>query len=453
MKRWFFFILLAILVKVLFGLAAFIDSKRAFVPTPDSYQYDLLAHNLLESHGFSLSMGPPYTPDSIRTPIYPLFLSLFYLLFGHRTFIIILIQILITSLLSYLIYSLPSLNRREAIIASLFYAFNLNIALHTSQILTESLFMIVIFLGVILFYKFLSTSKTPLLLFSSLLFGVGTLIRPISMFFPLLLGGYLLFYLKKKLKKGIIHLLLFLGVFLSSLSPWLIRNHRIFKGFFLSTIPSTNLLFFDAASTLSAKEGISMEEARSRLAAEFNEVPCSTKGEEVKRTTLLSMKYLLRYPFHTLKIHIVSIADCFFLPLPFRASILYFSGKSLEEIGMRAQVNQEAITLLSQGKVKETISLILKERVSQIAKAATAVFLFASLYHLGLIIGVILSLKRIKREPFYIICGLSIIYFATFAGVAASPRFRTPIEPYLVILSTVGFSHYLPFLKVKNNKP
>ena len=49
----------------------------------DAPEYRRLAENLLERHGFSLSVGSPYEPTARRAPGYPLFLALVYTVFGR----------------------------------------------------------------------------------------------------------------------------------------------------------------------------------------------------------------------------------------------------------------------------------------------------------------------------------------------------------------------------------
>ena len=243
MRKGLFFVLLAILVRGLFGIGALTNSRKPFVPTADTYQYDLLARNIIEGNGFSLSEHPPYNPDFNRTPIYPLFISIFYTLLWYKPFIIIIAQILLTSFLAYIIYSLPFLTRKEAFIASILYVFNLNIALNGSQLLTETLFMTLIFWGVLLFHKFLTVRKLYLLLLSAFIFGIGALTRPIGIFFPFVLGIYLVFYMlagdgRKAFKKAILFPLIFIVMFVASISPWCIRNQILFKSFSVSVLPT-----------------------------------------------------------------------------------------------------------------------------------------------------------------------------------------------------------------------
>src|SRR6185369_10322903 len=40
---------------------------------PDSLHYVLIGHNVFTEGAYSRSVGPPFVPDMLRTPVYPLF--------------------------------------------------------------------------------------------------------------------------------------------------------------------------------------------------------------------------------------------------------------------------------------------------------------------------------------------------------------------------------------------
>ena len=197
---------------------------------------------------------------------------------------------------------------------------------------------------------------------------------------------------------------------------------------------------------LSAKEGIPIPEAREKLSNEFKETPTYTKSDEIRKSRALSLKYFFQDPFNTFKVHIVSSANCLITPLPIRALILYFSGKTLEEMNLTPRVNEETTALASRGEFKKAFLFSFKERFSKIPPSAMFAFIFASIYQLVLLIGFIIGLTRIKGNPFYMIAFLAVAYFVIFSGVAANPRFRVPIEPYLIILSAAGFAKF----RIKN---
>ena len=74
---WVF--LLALSARALFFACAVANSDGRFTqvfPRDDGY-YEI-AENLIAGNGFSKEIRSPFIPDSIRAPIYPLFLAGFF---------------------------------------------------------------------------------------------------------------------------------------------------------------------------------------------------------------------------------------------------------------------------------------------------------------------------------------------------------------------------------------
>ena len=66
-------LVVAALMRILFAIPSFVDKSRVY-SVADATGYELLAVNLLEHGTLSLSESPPYEPDALRTPLYPLFI-------------------------------------------------------------------------------------------------------------------------------------------------------------------------------------------------------------------------------------------------------------------------------------------------------------------------------------------------------------------------------------------
>src|SRR5664279_1624358 len=85
--RWFNLITAILLVGLIVRLVVFaivvMHPQRA-LSISDSAGYTLLAHNITQSGSFSLSTDSPLTPDIDRTPGYPVFLSILYIIAGNH---------------------------------------------------------------------------------------------------------------------------------------------------------------------------------------------------------------------------------------------------------------------------------------------------------------------------------------------------------------------------------
>lgn len=442
-RKIIYFIILTSFVRILFALPAILNPERAFVPTGDSYQYDRLAQNLFKYHRFSLDESPPLSPDHSRTPGYPIFIATFYGLFGPQPILIILIQIVITSLLCWMLYSLLAEDEKIASIACFLYALNPNIALYTSQILTEAIFMSIILTGITLLYKYASSPKNSYLIGISAIFAAGALTRPIGLYSPLFIAPFIFSILRQNLKQVLIKIPLFIGSFVIFIAPWVVRNYILFNGIFLSSIPTYDLLYFDAAVTVSAHETITISEARMRLSEELKagikQHNLQTEGEKLNYTTRLGIKYLFKYPWSHIKMRTVSALNCLIVPIPIRALLLYTTGKELTALGAVPQVNQTAISLVSQGRLREAAGLLWRERIRPLPLPGVLLLCFAVLYHLLMIVGIMASLRpKILQKRFVPLLWTTVAYFIILAGSAGHPRFRVPVEPGLIALAALG---------------
>ncbi len=85
--------------------AAYFLPRWASVPdwNVDALGYHQLAVNLLEHGAFSISTAPPLQPDAIRTPGYPAFIALVYLIFGVSPQAVLLLQVILDSLTALLV--------------------------------------------------------------------------------------------------------------------------------------------------------------------------------------------------------------------------------------------------------------------------------------------------------------------------------------------------------------
>ena len=239
-KFWFLFFLMLALELIVAGV---ILSKFGFIfyQGGDSPGYMLLAKNLVEHGTFSLSDAPPYIPSNTRTPGYPLFLAIIYFIF-HSFIPAMFLGALISAFAAPLIYLiareifspldkairngyLTGQAEKIAFSAGILTAIEpLGLFLGVS-IVTEGIFTSVLFLFVYCFVKYLKTAAPSFLWYSAALLAMATLIRPITFYFwpfaiPFIAyktaaGGW-----RRILKSAVV----FVAVFFTVLSPWLIRN-------------------------------------------------------------------------------------------------------------------------------------------------------------------------------------------------------------------------------------
>src|SRR5712692_4497806 len=226
----------------------------------DSKTYARIARNVLEQHSYSEAEAPPYEPTLIRLPGYPLFLAVIYKVFGHgNNGAVRIVQALIDTATCGLIallafYWEPDEERkRAAAIAALALAAVCPFtAIYSATVLTEvpTMFLAVAMCvaATLAFRKTFTTEdkegskgnrsfKHSLLcwLIAGLLGGLAVLIRPDSGLFVAAIGLALVvtgaIRFKGQLRKTFAPAAIFSLAFVLVLTPWTIRNARVFNLF------------------------------------------------------------------------------------------------------------------------------------------------------------------------------------------------------------------------------
>jgi 4-amino-4-deoxy-L-arabinose transferase-like glycosyltransferase len=193
---------------------------------PDSHNYLTIAKNLISGNGFSFT--PPYLTSFVE-PIYPIFLSFVYLIFGNSFIFPILFQILLDSLSAVLIYFFTKklINIEVAILSSIIYLIYPDFIFATCEIMTETLSLFFMILAIYLLIKAEDNKGNLFYVFAGIMWGVSVLTKGMLVPFPFLLLFY--FLSKRNFKKYF----LFISFFFISLSPWIIRNYIAHKSFII----------------------------------------------------------------------------------------------------------------------------------------------------------------------------------------------------------------------------
>ena len=107
----------------------------------DAFQNWHIAWNLLQGHGYSHSLAPPYVADCCRTPGYPLFVAALFRIAGPSCGFVYRAQIVLDTLTTLLVFRLARGFglRRGALAAALLYASSPLASAFTGQLLSETL--------------------------------------------------------------------------------------------------------------------------------------------------------------------------------------------------------------------------------------------------------------------------------------------------------------------------
>jgi 4-amino-4-deoxy-L-arabinose transferase-like glycosyltransferase len=489
-KEYLIICLIVIIIQLLFAIPVFQNINRAMLPIADAMRYDHLARNLIEQHTYSRDTVPPYRPESFVPPGYPSFIAFFYSIFGKNPIPIIIIQIILSCFIAVIsfLFALQFIqNRNIAFITGILFGLSPNFAFHSTKLISESLFTFLLLLSLYLIFivtkykqllyhnisspsmgedkgegetRSISTpSPTPpikggeikrssnrqiiLLLLAGFIFGLATYVRTISIYFPILIMLIFLIW-QKKIGVRPISILGFILIFALTLTPWIIRNTIVFKKPIFATTAEWNIFLYNASTVIASEKNIDISDAQDTIWSDVEKVfaanPELDTTNDVIRAQLASqagLKYIIRSPLTYAKIHATSFLLNFIVPIGISPLIQYITAKPLTDLKMRPRVMQDALALLARGKIKQAVDLVFKERFYNLSSVGFLILLWAAIFQLFIMVGVIISLVRLFKKTYYLL--IPILYFTLATGPVSDARLRVPIEPLLIILAAIGY--------------
>jgi len=215
-----------------------------FPPRPIAYDdgvsWDGIAVNLAEGKGFTENDG---SPTSVRPPVYPLFLAGVYKIFGHEPGAARAVQLSLGALTAVFILLIgwKVLDEKSGLWAGLLTAVYPPLIVYVTGIGSETLYAFLLVGTVLLFLLAREKDHPGLYAAAGLALGTANLCRSTLAFFPffLIAGAFWLGERGKRLKGLVFACVLSFLVIL----PWTVRNYRVFGGFLLVNISAGQLFW------------------------------------------------------------------------------------------------------------------------------------------------------------------------------------------------------------------
>lgn len=207
--------------------------------------------------------------DLVRPPGYPLLLTIFQSSQGLSLEKVILVQLLMTSILSLLIlWTFAKIGYPSAgLVAGWLIAISPNIVLWSLTIMSESLFTFLLVVSFVLLIGYLFTGSRSQLFLAGLAIGMATLTRPIGLM-VFILWIILLVITQWRLQPEKKSWATF-GIFLIGgcifILPWMFRNAVEHQQFTVSNVGEHTIVSFNFAVIVSEAEGISRSDAATEL--------------------------------------------------------------------------------------------------------------------------------------------------------------------------------------------
>lgn len=225
-KELYFLIILIVFAISLRFLFIF---KTGIQWSNDALLYNNVAVNFLNGRGLIQTIR---SYEFIVPPLYPLFLSFMYLVFGGavNNFEVIIVHSILGALSCFFIYLIAkkTFDIRVGIISSLYFAIYPGSIWWNNFVLTETFFIFLLLL--FLYYLIFLFSKNKIsnkeLMFSGFLWGICNLARANLLFFI----PFLFFWIFLVKRKDFLRCFLFilLGMIIT-IAPWTFRNYIVYK--------------------------------------------------------------------------------------------------------------------------------------------------------------------------------------------------------------------------------
>lgn len=231
----------------------FVNSRPITELGGDQLVYNQIANNILQNHGFSQSIAPPYKPSIQRTPAYPLFLAAIYAVFGANNFEMVrIIQILLmlcvlvlTFIMAFLVFENKTISYLSLALCA-FCGFDYYTGLGVySYIFTEPLTIFLVCWAMLFVILARKENLRIYFILAGFFLALTMLTRPVYLLFPLVI---ILFVSSRSvMKKNILNLALLCTVILVCVLPWTIRNYLNFNKTIILSAPLSGLALFSGA--------------------------------------------------------------------------------------------------------------------------------------------------------------------------------------------------------------
>lgn len=409
----------------------------------DGTEYQTLVKNIVYNGEFSLDQRAPFVPTDYRTPGYPFWLAIIYLVFKSFTPAIFM-GVVVFALSAPLVYLIGKeiFSEKIAFLSAVLFAIEPWALFQSSFLVAEQIFLPFLLFSVYLFCRYLNSKNNTFLYSASLFLGITVLIRPAALYF-IFIFVFLAFiaerknYIFRSLKTSALTILIFIVV----LSPWLIRNKVVLNTWQLSSTASNGVLYIESYMLNKYLGKITDEHEWERAA----QILGTYDFESMKRIN--NAKILADYAIKEIKVNKAAFAA-----MHLKNMALFLVKNSYGNIFLDLKINdaniQSKIGVLAFKKDFSGLLNIIKN-ASVGAKILIILFFFWPIVIIFAIFGVVSVFQKNYRNLLIWFLIFWVIYFlAMSADFHDISRYKLSINAPLFILAVFGF--YRVFYHVRN---
>lgn len=396
---------------------------------PDTNGYLVLARNLVAGEGYQ--SGQEDSLDLRRTPGYPALLALLFSIFGESYPAVVFVQLLMGAAIGWALYSIGSGHFSPFVgyLSAFLFALTPNSIFWSLSILSDTLFTLTLVVAFFSASHFFLRGTYRDLVLSGLLIGFATLVRPIGVLiiplWALILAGYKIARKAKWLEVTRVGLF-FVVASAIIVGPWVIRNAIVWDRPTVSSIGIAYLGRYQAPAALARAKGITLEEARKEIPANWLPGPGDSKR---------FIGIIMRYPIDYFAAHIqgtwILLTEA---TQPNLAQLLgvHYSGSGL----------LSAILDGDWDRARERLQEVITDSVDRTIFIGTWFSrAFQLIVYITSMVGAysIFQLNSSNRWlGILVVCTVGVLVL--LPGPVGTGRFRVPAEPFLALLAGVGLS-------------
>lgn len=426
---------LAALARLPVLVAVLLKPERAILAS-DALNYLTLAYNLAVHGAFSGRNIPPFHPDPLRTPGYPLFIAPFMLVPDPDHLRVIVVAQVVLGVLTAV--GVADLGRRlfggrVGLVAGVFFALAPMPVIMTAYVYSETLFTALLVAGGWLLVLGSDSDKWWISGLGGLVFGFAALVRPIGLFLlPLLV---LVPVGRMPLRAGWRHAVVLALGFMILAGAWMGRNAVRFGRFSLAAIGDNNLYYYNVAGSEARRLGISLEVSQVILGEQMADQPGDDGRWPYAREGDLARSIIAERPLAFAWYNGLGALNGFRPGFSFMLSMFDLESEA-----------RQPIEVFMQGDIRAALGAMQDQAIVVLAVEVYMVLATGLLVVLSLA-GLVVLLAR-KRLPEIVLLALVPGALLYLPGAASNARFRSPAEALLVILAAVGFSGLVGCVRV-----
>lgn len=422
-------------------LALFLRMGAFFSFAP--WDENIVNNKLLLSDGASyqnMALGMMEGFDNGETfwaPGFPAFLAFVYSIFGVKPWVVLFFNCFISTFSVFLLYLIGNrlFTQKIALVAALLLAIEPHQIVYTQTLFSENLFVPLILLFFLFLIKYLAEHKRLLLAVAAVFLGLSMYFRPAANFLFIPVVIFIFLYLKETWMEKTKSVLLFLFFLLITLSPWLIRNYKLYDHFGLSTNGGYNLLYIFVGSIYNNQYQMHPDSTHKMLQDKVEEAG----GSEINNPFILdkteksvAFELIQKEPVNFIKNYLSGCLNIYTSLSSYQISSIlglegtYVLGKNFYGVSQFSQ-----------------ISYFLQERKIGTLMASGSVMAFIMISYLLTIAGIWRLYKDGRSKEMLMLFGM-IIYFTLVVGtLGSSARFKLPIAPIYLVLSAYGINYLI----------